>query len=181
MRLVDLTTPGSYPVTVAEARRQCALYDDTTHDELLLSYIVSVTREVEDYTKSKIMQRSVCLYLDKFPAGDVDLKTYPISSITSVKYDDSSDTEQTLATSNYWSSLHGMQPFLRPVNTWPVTYSDKPNAVRITFVAGYSSVDVVPMDLKQAMLQRIYEMFEQREPGTSLNKLLAMPHKRFNV
>lgn len=181
MRLVQTTTPGEYPVTVADAKRQCAIFDDITFDNLLQDYIKSVTKEVEAYTKSVFMSRTMVLYMDKFPAGDIQIPVYPVQSVTSILYDDSADTEQTLASSNYWVSTYGMQPFIRTVNTWPTTYLDKPNTVRVTFTAGYASADVIPEDIKQTILLRVYEMFENRGTDAPLNKHLAMPHRRFNV
>ena len=64
----------------------------------------------------------------------------PVASITSVKYTDLAGAEQTLAGSAYALSLYGDSRRLAPTfgNTWPST-RDVPDAVRVRFVAGYTT------------------------------------------
>lgn len=181
MRLVETVGPTQWPVTVAEARLQCALGDDTTHDTLLDQLIRSVTREVEARTGSKLVSRTMRLDLDGFPSRDIDLGTYPVQSVTSVKYDDDDNAEQTVSASDYYTNLVGMTPSLRAVDYWPSTYLDKLNRVRITFVAGYANVEDIPDDLKQAILAKVYQDFYNRDGSGKLNPYLVDPHRRISV
>lgn len=180
MRLVQVTDPTDTPVSVSDARLQCALGDETTHDTLLLRYIKAATKEIENYTQSILVERTMRLDLDGFYGRDIDLKTYPIQSITSIAYDDADDSAQTVSSADYWANLDGMTPFLRHKTIWPATYTSKLNSVRITFVAGYAEVDDIPEELKQAILVRVYEMWDKRE-SSHINLHLADAHRRISV
>src|SRR6056300_1430431 len=105
MRLVQVTNPSQTPVSLSEAREQCALFDDNTHYSMLLRFIKEATKEVEDFLNGIIMQRTMCLYLDGFDSDEIDLRTFPVISVTSIKYDDEDDAEQTVSSSDYWTSL----------------------------------------------------------------------------
>jgi len=162
MTLVQVTAPVATPVTIQDAREQCSLFDDSTHDSLLVRLIKTATREAEVYLDSILMARTMRLDLDGFPGRDVDLRTYPIESITSVKYDDADNAEQTVPGSDYYTSLNGLSPKLRAVTSWPSTYPGKLSRVRITFEAGYADSDSVPDDIKHAILVRVYELWRER-------------------
>lgn len=187
MNLVVVTPPATYPVSLTEAKAQCAI-TDTTHDDLLTRLIKAATASVEEFTGAKLMPQTVRLEMDCFPDGAVDLGLYHVEAVTSVAYDDAAGDEQTLVSgTDYWPQLDGMYPRLLPINSWPGTKAGKPAAVRITMTAGFTSADLVPDDLKHAILMRVKEMFANR--GESVQgtmstaselavEALAGPHRR---
>jgi hypothetical protein len=75
----------------------------------------------------------------------MDLDIGPVSSITSVKYLDSTGAEQTLSSAVYTLISESLPPrlVLKTGQSWPATYSAD-NAVRIRFVAGYGAASAVP-------------------------------------
>ena len=166
MALVNLTLQSSGPVTLAEAKEQCRIVaSDSTHDPLLARLINDATRSIETLTGARLDSQTVRLDLDGFPSGKVDLGVYPVNSITSVKYDDGDNVEQTLVLgTDYWESLGGMYPFICPVDYWPATMYGKPACVRITLSAGYFAGSPVtaacPDDLRHAVLMRVKEYFD---------------------
>jgi uncharacterized phiE125 gp8 family phage protein len=129
------------PVSIDDARMQCRLGDDASFDATLVRYIAAATSEIEQHTGLILAERTMLLRLDGFPAYDIDLQTYPVQSITSIKYDDSGNVETTLAATEYFTQLSGPTPFVRPVSAWPSTYLDKPASVRITMIVGYPEID----------------------------------------
>lgn len=163
--LITTVAPSGLPVTMAEARTQCRLYSDTSHDTTLQRLIESATEEFERMTGMHLAQRTAVLYLDGFETLEIDLQVTPVQSITHVKYDDASNVEQTLAVSTeYYASLHGPCPYIRPVSLWPTTYANKPDSVRVTMTTGYApggSPTVyghnVPEDIRQAILLMVYD------------------------
>lgn len=186
--IVTVTGPASEPVTVQEARTQCSLYDSTTHDTLLAQLISAARASVEQLAGVRCMTQTVRLELDGFPDAEIDLGCYPVASITSVKYDDTSGVEQTLVSgTDYWPSLGGMFPRLVSVDGWPTAYEGKPASVRVVMVVGNASAASLSPDVKQAILLRITELFEHRsesieavsidETPVSMRLLLA-PHTR---
>lgn len=185
--IVETAAPVGYPVTIEQARAQCALYDETAHDTLLTQLIAAATAEVEDFTGAKIMARTVQLDLDGFQCRDIDLQIYPVQSITSVKYDEPAGTEQTVPTADYYQALTGMNPRLRSVGYWPATLVNKPGSVRVLCVVGYEgtgdspiSRENIPANLTQAILMRVYEMWNDPSVEASTDKGLAQPSRRYN-
>jgi uncharacterized phiE125 gp8 family phage protein len=146
---------------------QCRLGDDASFDATLVRYIAAATSEIEQHTGLILAERTMLLRLDGFPAYDIDLQTYPVQSITSIKYDDSGNVETTLAATEYFTQLSGPTPFVRPVSAWPSTYLDKPASVRITMIVGYPEIDQIPEDLKQAVLFRVFDLWDQ--PGSAIS------------
>lgn len=179
MALVQVTPPGSLPVTLAEAKAQCRVLD-TTHDTLITSLIQSATESIEALTTSRLGIHTLRLELDEFPDGAIDLETYPVNSIVSVLYDDVDNVEQSLvADTDYWESLGGMYPKITPVTSWPETMCGKPASVRIRMQVGYTTD--LPPDLKHAVLMRVSEFFnnssesvEGREIFPTVNSVEAL-------
>ena len=169
MALVNLTAPTSTPVSLAEAKEQCRIVSsDTTHDSLLLRLIGEATRSIETLTGTRLDSQSVQLNLNGFPDGVyscIDLGVYPINSITSIKYDDINNAEQTLVlNTDYWESLGGMYPYVQAVSSWPDTKYAKPDSVRIVMDVGYYTgsplTSAAPDDLRHAVLIRVKEYFD---------------------
>ena len=179
--LVEVTNPSSLPVTVADAREQCALLDDTSHDTFLLRSIKLATKELETHARTIFMQRTMRLDLDGFRSTDIDLQVYPVQSVTTIAYDDENDAAQTVSSSDYYTNLNGMTPIVRVVDYWPATMINKPASVRITFVAGYTSADEIPEDIRGNILMRVYDMFENRASDAPSGKGLIFPYRRISV
>lgn len=139
--------------------------------------IAAATAEFEGIINAPLVQRTYRLELDTFPTWELDLQAYPISSITSIKYDDVNNTEQTMVpNTDYYESLSGSYPSVYPVTYWPYTYCNKPAAVRIVMVGGYAPSGSplnyganVPEDIKQAILVRLYDFWNQ--PGEQVQGL----------
>lgn len=94
----------------------------------------------------------------------------PLQSVASVQYVDTDCSTQTLATSEY-TVIAGEDGALVPAygKTWPST-RDVPEAVTVTFVAGYGdAADDVPGAIRAAGLMLVADLYEQRsaqEVGT---------------
>jgi uncharacterized phiE125 gp8 family phage protein len=123
---------------------------------LLASYIAAASQYVEGYTGARLITQTLRLTFDQFPDR---LPVYPVQSITSIVYDDEEQAEQTLDSSAYYTSLDGMSPRIAPVDAWPAVSQEKPGAVRITLVAGFSSA---PAQLKAGVLILVKEMYANR-------------------
>ncbi len=196
MRLVDTTKPASLPITIGEAREQCRV-TDATHDTLLMRLIQSVTRQVETRCEMRLITRTVRLDMDGFPSGgaDIEIPVYPVTAVSSVSYTDSDDATQTLTLDtggspegDYWQSLDGMCPFLRPLSLWPSYKLYKPASVQITMSVGYSNPEAIPNDLKHGILLRVKELFDtggESVSGVSMSSAvstfdtLTMPYRRW--
>jgi uncharacterized phiE125 gp8 family phage protein len=147
-------------VSLAEARLQCKLdSDDTTWDATLTALITAAREYAEHETQRALAPQTLEMALDRFPAcgGEILLEMPPISSVTSIKYDDTGGVEQTLATSVYAFSAYGTarRVSLKYGQVWPSTLCQA-DAVRIHYVTGY---DECPKAAKAAMLLHIEAEF----------------------
>jgi len=156
VRLRQLTKPTLTPVSLTEAKTQCAILDDT-HDVLLYSLIEATTDWAEQYLGARLCTQTVMAIADDFPK---ELPVYPVQSVDSIAYDDTEGAEQTFA--DYYANLDGVNPILKPRTSWPAVM-DKPGAVRITLTVGFTEV---PASIKQALLLRVKELYTQRGEST---------------
>lgn len=180
MPLIVTVPPTETPVTLEDAKEQCRITaGDDTQNTLIDRLLQTAVSDIEGATGALLSAQTVRLDMDGFPCGDIDLTTYPVASITSVKYDDSSNVERTLvANTDYWVSLGGRYPKIVPVNPWPSTYDGKPNTVRITMVCGYTAD--TPSDLCHAILLRVEGLFTGEDTSMAVNALMFR-HRRLKV
>lgn len=152
MPLIQITPPSIYPVSKADIK-PAARIDGDEFDTQLDIVIPAITQAAEAKMGRKLINQTLELVLDHFPPcgqSYIDLQLPNISSITSIKYLDALDAEQTLSPSTYrlTSSDHGSKACLLADNTWP-TIASQPGAVRIRFVCGYgASADSVPTAIR---------------------------------
>lgn len=149
-----------------EARRQCSIAEGiATHDQLLQLLITAARAQVEADTGLVCYTGSFTLKMTDWPADDwfsID-DVRPVTSITSITYLDGSGDTQTLSTDVYAFESSGVKQFVRLkyAQSWPAQRGDI-NGITVTFVAGYSSVLVIPARIKQACLLLIAHWFENR-------------------
>lgn len=164
MSLALITAPTVEPVTLAEVKAQCRI-DGTAEDTLLDIYIKAARRQAEHYTGRAFLPQTWELRLDAFPAAEIQLPLPPVASITSIKYLDTAGVEQTLSGSLYTLDAAAEPGWVLPAAgaAWPDTFEGA-NAVRVRFVAGYSSAahDALA-SVRLWMLLAIATAFRNRE------------------
>lgn len=161
-RPVLVTPPTDTPVSLTEAKAQLDV-SYTDKDTLITGLIAAATSYLDGW--SGILGR--CLMPQTW-RQDFDclerclrLPLFPVTSITSIKYDDADGIEQTIGSSNYELWHDDLGAFVRFVTTYafPSLDVEKP-AVRVTYVAGYPDATTVPAAIKQAMLLMIRHWFD---------------------
>lgn len=164
MSLKLITAPSTYPVTLAEAKLHCRV-DIADDDTLITALITAATEMAEQKTGRAIMTQTLELTLDAFPEA-FELTRVPVQSITSVKYYDTTGTQQTLSNTLY--ALDAADDFgfayISPVyaGVWPDT-RDQINAVAVRYVAGYADAASVPQSIKNWILLMVSTMYANRE------------------
>ena len=164
MALKLITAPSTYPVTLAEAKLHCRV-DLADDDTLIAALITAATEMAEQKTGRAIMTQTLELTLDAFPEA-FELTRVPVQSVTSVKYYDTTGTQQTLSNTLY--ALDAADDFgfahISPVygGTWPTT-RDQINAVAVRYVAGYADAASVPQSIKNWILLMVSTMYANRE------------------
>jgi uncharacterized phiE125 gp8 family phage protein len=169
--LIRITGPSVEPVTRDEVKTRFDIdYDD--HDDFLDSAIAAARRWIENRTGRVLIEQTWEYRLEDFEA-ELAIPMLPIMSITSVKYIDEDGDEQTVDGADYFFVDGGTstQSILMPVDDWPTDVYERPDAVRVRFVAGYEPVDEspvdpasnVPEDLKAAIFMYVGHLYENRE------------------
>ena len=156
------TAPIAEPVSLDEAKAQCAIDSEDFDDQLEL--LIQAAREmVEADTDLRLMPQTIALRLDEFPR-EIVIPVAPVSAISSITYIDAAGATQTLSTSVYRSDIYS-QPAriaLGASQSWPTT-DTRPNAVTVTIAAGYANAAAVPAVAKQAILLLVADWWKNRE------------------
>jgi len=140
--MVNRTTiqPVGEPISLTAAKLHLRV--DHTDDDVLIGDLIKSARDfVEDFTARRLIVRTEELTIDAFPSNlieSIELPSAPLISVSSVKYYDIAGVEQTLATSIYTVDAKSEpgQIYIAYGQWWPATQAI-PNAVRITYLAGY--------------------------------------------
>jgi len=157
------TGPAVEPVD-ADAIAKLDLKVDASDEDGLIDILLQAAREtVEMRTGRSLITQSREIKLDYFPKCDtIRVPFGPLQTVV-VKYYDTTDTEVTLASSNYWVDTHSDVPRIVIKTSWPSTY-DRPNAVKVEYTAGYGNAGSnVPAPLRKAVLLLLGHFYENRQ------------------
>ncbi|UNK78064.1 phage head-tail connector protein [Sphingopyxis granuli] len=168
--------PVVEPVSLVQAKAQCRVIG-TDEDDALDLYIASARAHAEAYCGAAFAERTLVARCDSF-TDMARLPFAPVNSVTSIVYDDTIGTTQTLSATVYELRADGLDAaiVLKPGAAWPAV---QPGS-RITLSA---SVGTIPLDdVLHAMLLFIADSFDRREHAkagdwTSLDSLLCN-HRR---
>ncbi len=167
--MLTLVTPSSaLPVTLDEAKKFLKMDDITDDDDLITMLLGTAVSQVENVTGRCLLNQTWKQTFDEFPCDDdyCDLYRSKVTSITSVKYYDTSGVQQTLSSSVY--ELEAEEPAhirLKPLQSWPGT-DGRDDGIEITFVAGYGATAAdVPAGLKVLVLIMTSWLYENRQAG----------------
>lgn len=158
--------PPFEPVTIREAKKRIELAADfADHDGDIEEMIRAARDQVEHDTGIICATGTFTKKLSLWPAdGWLELDVRPVTSITSIVYNDSAGASQTWVSSSYSLSTSTVTPaiFLAYNTSGPSSrgyYHD----ITITFVAGYLTQATVNPQVKKAVLLDIARQFADRE------------------
>jgi len=163
-------------VSLEQAKRHLNV-EHSDDDDLITSYIASATRSLDGYRGllgralvTQTWRQSFCRFGRYFR-----LELSPIASISSVKYFDTSNIEQTVADTVYTLHADALGPFvmLKPDQSWPSSYS-RIDAVTIEYIAGEPADDVDPQ-IKTAITMCVAQWYETREATVADGTPMVMP------
>lgn len=175
MALVRITSPGSEPITLAEAKAHCRI-EVSDDDALITAFITAAREECEHELGRSLIAQTWEKVMDSFPDA-IELLMPPIQSVTSVKYLDTIGVEQTLSSSLYALDKDSEPGWLVPASgtDWPTT-GDYINAVRVRFVAGWANAAAVPENIKTWIKVRVATLYENREATTAGIAVQKVPY-----
>jgi uncharacterized phiE125 gp8 family phage protein len=181
VRGVRVVTPPAFePVTLAEAKLWCRVDDDDTSQDATLMLLIIAMREYAEHLTGRVFaERTLELRLDSFPSDGVIVLPYPpVQSVSSVNYvaSDGTLTAADSSPSSWQVDLYSVPPRVSALSTgtWPAT-QETYGAVRIQYVAGYSTHNLIPKTLRLWMQARISTLYEQREQLVVGQTVQALP------
>jgi len=175
---LKLVTAASAPlVSIAAAKKHVHAEDFTDDDAYLEALVATATAHIDGpepaWLGRAIGEQQWELRLDKFPTGCIRLPLPPLQSVDAVSYIKSDGTSGTITDFREFGvdSRIGAG-FILPAYdaAWPDTRNE-PEAVRITFTAGYADV---PPVIKRAILLLVGQWYNNREDAAEI-KLTEMP------
>ena len=163
--LVQTVAPEIWPVTVAQVKRALDLGDSDDDNDEINDLVPAAVDLVERDSRRALLTQTWVQRFDGF-LDEMELRRCPIASVTHVKYYDSSEVLQTLATTVYDTDLttEPGRVKLGDGQSWPTT-ATVPNAVAITFVAGWTSAELVPRTAWLAVMLAMRHLFNGCELG----------------
>ena len=179
------TVATTNAVTTVEAKNHLrvdfAAADDNTYID---SLVVSAQRQVEAFTNLVLNDTTFYFKLSAFPANGIVLPFSPLKTLTSIKYYDSDNSQQTLANTEYYYDINEKPNVIRYVNSPPSTYDYRGDAVIVEFVVGYTTPDIIPPGLEHAIKLLLTDLYEHRtdlpREKFSAWKSLAYPYRVFH-
>lgn len=153
-RLVRVTAPAALALALPAAKAQVGAVEFDDDDARISDAIAAAIAHVDgpNGLGLAMINQTWRLSLDRWPPC-IEIPLTPVSSVTSIKYRDPADVEQTLDPALYALDLDQQPVRIVPAVgvTWP-TPRLRPGAIKIEFVAGYGATEAdVPADLRQAL------------------------------
>jgi uncharacterized phiE125 gp8 family phage protein len=176
-RPIRTVAPAVDPVTLAEAKLWARI-DHSAHDEMVSSMLAGAIAHLDGYTG--MLGRCIInqTWKQKFHDWSRDLRLpFPdVSTITSVKYFDATNAEQTVSSSLYELLEDERGSFVRMTGdfTDPAIYDERSDAVSVTFVAGYgAAAENVPDAIKAAIKMLVAHWYDQ--PAAAEQPMTEIP------
>lgn len=176
-KLVLKTAPTTTPISLAEAKSFLRIDSDFDDDNTYITSLINVaTSMVEEFTRRRLITQTFNIFYDEFPPY-IDLQIGEVASVTHIKYYDTSNALQTLATSNYDvdTKIRPGRIYQSEDGDFPNTY-ERPNAVEVEFIVGASASDI-PAPIIQAIYIIVGRYYENRQDvvtGTIATELPLM-------
>ena len=170
MALTLITDATQEPVTVSETKAYLRL-DSDAEDQLVNVLIKAARQWIEGQTHRCLLAQTWDLDIDwdwpysrTLALPRIEFPVNPVSSVTSIVYEDGTSPKPTLASSQYTVLTRKYGSYIVPAYgiTWPTVLA-VPSAITVRFVAGESSVDNVPEALKLAIKMLAAHLYERRD------------------
>jgi uncharacterized phiE125 gp8 family phage protein len=172
MALVRTSTPATALITLADAKAHLRV--DHTDEDAYITSLIGVATEILDGNTGEIGKALITqtwAYTGARPCGSFDMPVKPVQSITSIKYYDADNVQQTLSLSDYTLLNDRLTP--NAGVSWPSGYN-RVDSYEIVFVAGYGDVSDVPAGIIQAAYLLISHYYDNRADADAM-KVQTIP------
>ncbi len=174
---VRTAPPAGDVVSLDDIKRHLPV-DHEDDDELLRGFLAAAVGHLDGYSGilgqalvEQTWKQGFCRFSDRMrlPLG-------PYLKDASVDYFDSDNVAQTLADTVFQVLADARGPFLalKPDQAWPGTCR-RPDAVSVTYKAGFGTAADVPAPIKQAIRMTVAAWYEHRETVRVGETAVEMP------
>lgn len=157
------TAPTELTVTLIEAKAHLNIL--STDDDTLIEFLIGVaTEQAEEITNRQLMRATYEMTMEILPER-FELKKPPLGAVEKIEYIPDGSSSYSLLDPSFYVVDSTVDPavvvkhrdMIYPAISW------MPNAVRVTYSAGYADTASVPKSIKQWILIRIATLYEHRE------------------
>ena len=163
-RSLKVDTAATNPVFTTDQAKEVLKVDVSDDDTIIDNLVSAATESCQIYTNQYFINTVVTQYSDNWDSFYTLYKS-PVSAITHIKYYDSDDSQQTLASSNY--ILDGTSKPARigiAVDGSLPNLSDRINAVEVKYTVGYGTAATdVPEGIRTAIILTVGNWYENRQ------------------
>lgn len=165
MELSVVTAPTIPPLSLDDAKDHLRIVH--TDDDLVVQRCLQVAEELlQQETGLQLAEAEYDWVFDDFPASSDPLYVprSPLASITSIKYQDTADQEQTLGAANYFADTSKLPHRICLIygESWPDVLS-REASVTVRYKAGWSNQADIPQRAKQALRIWLASLYEHRD------------------
>lgn len=166
-----VTAPAEEPVSLSEVKQHLRILHNN-EDPKIAAFAKAARQHIEKRISRALITQTRRLWLPAWPSsGRIEIDRPPLIEVTSVKYRDADDAEQTLSAATYHVVKDAITPYIlrKPAATWPVL-GEHPQAVEVTFTAGYGATPAaVDEDLRNAILMMAEHLYFNRGETSETN------------
>ena len=184
--LIRLSTPSGLAVPLDEMKAGLRILG-SAEDARLQRLTRAETRRYEDYTGRIMLPTSLEYRLNRW-RNPICLPAAPVREVTEVVYLDANHVEQTLASSAWYEVItpSGAEIWFTDGFSAP-TLSDRQQAVRVRFAAGYDEEgttgaddpELAPVEIDQINIIRLVQaVFDDDEAMKDEDIIRTMGHRR---
>jgi uncharacterized phiE125 gp8 family phage protein len=178
--------PATEPITTAEAKTHLRV--DISDDDTYIDTLITAARKFCEEYCNRVFITQTWIQNEDYWCNPIELKVNPIVSLTSLKYYDADESQQTITD----SSANFQKDFLSDVgniyegltNGFP-SLGETINPIEIITVCGYGAASDVPQDIKHAIKIMVSHFYENREfvnvPIASMATSIPIPQAVYSL
>lgn len=174
---LTVTSGGGSPVTLAEGKLHLRV-DSSDENALIDAMLLAATAQAQAELRRALIDQTVEMRLDCFPACGVIELPYGANAVASVAYVDEAGAPQTLAGTNYVVDVASQPGRLVRADgvTWPST-ERRPNAVTVTMTCGFGNAAAVPEGVKAWIKLQLGALYRNREAFAQGITVAELPNR----
>ena len=176
LNLKTATTDTDYLTLINIGKAAERLRISSADESELPARIKAAVSSIEDQFGFEILPKTYTWYMDSFDNSTIVLPVTPISSVTSIKYYDVDDAQQTLVEDTDYR-VDKYQGRIEVISSWPAT-KVKVNTVEIEFVAGYTA-STVPENIREAVILRLWEYYHGGDLGDLIKQSIGKRREQY--